>query len=93
MHITILGKRWELKITSKLSRDCRGECEPPHSQRKEIRIRSTLQHREFLEVVTHELLHASDWSKDEEWVTRVAEDISRILWKLGYRRKGHDEDA
>lgn len=91
MHITILGKRWELKITSKLSRDCRGECEPPDSVKKEIRIRSTLKGREFLEVLMHEILHAADWSKDESWVERVADDMSAILWKMGYRRKGHDD--
>ena len=86
MQITILGKRWELKITSHLSRDCRGECEPPDSPRKEIRIRKSLKGREFLEITLHEILHAADWSKDEEWIEQVADDISKVLWKLGYRR-------
>ena len=69
----------------------RGECEPPESKRKEIRVRSTLRGEERLEVVLHECLHAADWHKDEEWVERLAVDLAKILWKLGYRREGYGE--
>lgn len=89
MRVSILGKHWNLKITSKLSRDCRGECEPPDSARKEIRIRSSLQGEELMEVVAHEVLHAADWHKDEAWVAQVAADLAKILTKLGFR-KGHE---
>jgi hypothetical protein len=92
VQITILGKRWNLKITSKLSRDCRGECEPPDSARKEIRIRSSLKGEELLEVICHETLHAADWHKDESWVTQVAADLAKILTKVGFR-KGTDDGA
>lgn len=85
MQITILGKRWNLRFTGRLHHAWRGECEPPDSPRKEIRVRSTLEGRERLEVVLHEVLHAADWTKDENWIEEFADDLAKILWKLGYR--------
>lgn len=41
-----------------------------------------------LAILLHECLHASDWSKTEKVVDRTAVDISSLLWRLGYRRKG-----
>lgn len=92
MHITILGKRWELRfVDGRTMPDALGACEPPDSTRKEIRIRKNLKGKELLDVTIHECLHAADWSKDEEdWVAPVATDIAAVLWRMGYRRKGHD---
>lgn len=92
MHITILGKRWELKfLDGRKMPDALGACEPPDSPRKEIRVRKNLAGVQALDVLIHETLHAADWTKDEEWVEQVATDIAKMLWKLGYRRKGHDD--
>ncbi len=93
MHITILGKRWELKfVDGRKMPDALGACEPPDSPRKEIRVRQNLRGKLQLDTLIHEMLHAADWSKDEhDWITPVAADIASVLWKLGYRRKGHDE--
>lgn len=92
MQITILGKRWELKfLDGRKMPDALGACEPPDSPRKEIRVRKNLQGVEMLDTLIHEMLHSADWTKDEhDWIQPVAEDIARTLWKLGYRRKGHD---
>lgn len=93
MHITILGKRWELKhVDARTMPTALGACEAPGSPHKEIRIRKNLHGKEHLDVCIHEMLHAADWSKDEnDWIAPVASDIASALWRLGYRRKGHDE--
>lgn len=95
MHITILGKRWELKfVDARTMPDALGACESPDSPRKEIRVRKNLRGKEMLDVLIHEMLHASDWTKDElDYVAPVATNIAKVLWRLGYRRKGHDDDG
>lgn len=40
-----------------------------------------------LETLLHECLHAEVWAKTEEVVDRASYDITRLLWRLGYRRK------
>ena len=57
-----------------------------HVKNKEIRIKKNLSEREELEVTVHELLHAVEWSKDEEWVEQSGVEIAEALWKLGWRR-------
>lgn len=42
--------------------------------------------RERLDTFSHETLHTSLPSLSEAEVCRVAGDISRVLWKAGYRR-------
>lgn len=42
--------------------------------------------RNILDTTIHEALHACDWDKSEKKVERTAKDISRFLWRLGYRR-------
>lgn len=42
--------------------------------------------QELLDTIIHELLHGADTSKAEWWIKRTARDISKTLWRLGYRR-------
>ena len=42
--------------------------------------------RADLIVLLHECLHASEWSTSEKAVDRTAEDIGKLLWRLGFRR-------
>lgn len=93
MRVRIFGKHYRLVFTRELPENRRGDCDPPHVKGKKIRIRKGLNEEETLEVLVHEALHAADWHRDEEWVTIVAQDISKILWKLGYRRAGVEDDA
>lgn len=88
MQITILGKRWKLKLVDgRKMPTSLGECEPPDSPRKEIRVRKNLRGLEMLDTCIHEMLHAADWTKDEDdWIAPVATDIAKALWKLGFRR-------
>lgn len=86
MHVTILGRRYRFRFTRALERGTAGECDEPSRRGKEIRIRDGLSPEATLDTVVHEVLHAADWHKDEAWVEQVASDLTRILWRLGYRR-------
>lgn len=97
MLITILGKRWRLELVPARElpqtdgrRDCDGFCSDPNTPGKTIRIYDKLNDERTLTVLIHEALHASDWTKSEEWVEEVAEDIARAATKLGFTRKGTD---
>ena len=83
MRVEVTGKRYDLVFTHLHVN--RGECDPPTKANKQIRIRKNLPPFEKLEVIVHELLHAADWHKDEDWVELAALDIARVLWALGYR--------
>lgn len=74
---------WEYREVPNL--DDRGNIDSPNIKGKEVRIRSTLKDEEKLEVIIHELLHGCGWWLDEEWIEMTALDVSRILWRLGYR--------
>ena len=87
MRIKVGNKYWNL-VFIELDENTGGECESPDTKGKEIRISTDLQREEELEVVIHELLHASDWSKDEEWVEEIAQDISNVLMRLGWKKDG-----
>lgn len=39
-----------------------------------------------LNVIVHEAIHLSDWSLPEAKVKEMADFISPIVWKAGYRR-------
>lgn len=86
MRIDVLGKRWRLRFAPNLKN--RGDCDDPSISNKEIRISSSLVGEEKLEVLVHELVHASNWHLDEKFVAQLAEDLARILWRLGYRQHG-----
>ena len=84
MMLTIMGKRWTLR-RARIKEH--GECDGPHISGKEIRVRAGLKGRAELETYIHEMLHAADWMKDEEWVQQTGHDLARALWRLGYRRE------
>lgn len=84
MFLTVAHKRYELLFTPKLP--CFGICSPPDDSGKKIEIRASLKGQALLSTLLHELLHAADWTKDEEWIDQTGEDLARALWRLGYRR-------
>lgn len=85
LTVTINGKRWKLLYDGRIGNDKDGYCTPPNKPGRTIAIRSTLSGEQRLETELHEMLHAADWTKDEEWVRAVGHDIAKILWRLGYR--------
>ena len=52
---------------------------------RRVLINEQLKNRQRLEVEIHEALHQAFYDLDESVVLEVGKDISRILWKLGYR--------
>lgn len=55
---------------------------------RRVLINQQLAGRQRLEVEIHEALHQAFYDLDESVVLEVGKDISRILWKLGYRLPG-----
>jgi hypothetical protein len=88
MRLRLGGKYWTLRFCA--LRKHKGECDAPSVKNKQIRIKTNLSEREELEVLIHELLHAVEWMKDEEWVERSGVEISAALWKLGWRKVGEE---
>ena len=43
--------------------------------------------RDLIDTVIHEALHASRKDLSERAVSRLAGDVSTVMWSLGYRRK------
>lgn len=87
MRVRILGKMWDVFFVPRreLSRSVDGECTPPTTPGKSIKVALNLTGERKLDVLIHEMLHAADWHKDEAWVEQVASDIARALWRMGYR--------
>ena len=87
MRIRILRRMWEVLFVSRRDMPTNdGECLiPPAARCKTIRVYNALTGERKLDVIIHEMLHAADWHKDEEWVESVASDIARALWRMGYR--------
>ena len=83
MQITINGKRWQL-VRSRLKNDD-GQCDPPDWPNKAIRIDKRLKGLHKLDTEIHEMLHAGQWNLDEEFVEKLAGDIARALYRMGYR--------
>ena len=51
-----------------------------------IRIRKGLDEKTELDTLIHEALHASDWSKSEEWIEETAKEVANLLWGMGWRK-------
>lgn len=75
----ILGKRWRLKL-SRLRGDKHGYCDPPNKRSKTITLDTTPRRKwRVVEDIIHEVMHAGDWYKDEEWVAEFCRDLAHIL--------------
>jgi hypothetical protein len=91
MQVTIRGKKWKVLFTQ-LPRGTDGECDHPATPGKEIRISTRLSEEDTLETIVHEVLHAADFDKSEEWADDVGRNLARLLWRLGYRKTGVEND-
>lgn len=84
MHVkshTFRGRRWRV-LWETIRGNAVGYAEKPiHT----LIIDPRYCERELLETIVHESLHACLWDLDEEAITATASDISRLLWRLGYR--------
>ena len=81
------GKRF----TIDLDPDMAGCCDHPEGKGlPSIIVLSDMDTKQGLEHLIHESLHACRWSKHEEDVHETADDIARLLWRLGFRRTVND---
>jgi hypothetical protein len=91
MHITVNGKRWKLEFVPprELRHTRGGIIDGPTIPNKRMLLSRALKRHpaRLMEITIHELLHASAWSMDEEWVAQTAKDISRVLTNLGFTRE------
>lgn len=78
-----IRKRWWKLLRGRMSHEDDGQCYPAS---REIIIRSNLRGERELDVLIHELLHASYGDLDEGAVEEAASDIARVLWREGYRK-------
>lgn len=87
MRVTILGRRWNLKFVPRLRRRGHaGITTSPNLPNPTMTIESG--HRPIVELETllHEMQHAGDWTKDEDFVREFSKDVAKILWRLGWRK-------
>ena len=90
MRVHCNGRYWRLEF----ARDPRmadgkpadGLCDSPDSQSKRILLRNSLKKNpeRLLSVVFHELLHASGWNLDEDFVESYCSEAARVAIALGF---------
>lgn len=89
MRFRLLGDWWRFSAQPEVIHDSgeavRGQCD---RDGRSIEVESGLREQEALEVTLHELMHATNWLAGEKVVTEAAKDMSRLLWRLGWRRSG-----
>lgn len=71
------------RVTKDMNEDDAGICHK-RGGRFFVSVRPGLPPRKRLEVIIHEILHAADWSKDEEWVEDTGRDLAGALHAIGY---------
>lgn len=90
---TFNGVRYKIDVSGNTA----GSCDAPTKKRRakdtpEICLTEGLpcgnskKAKNGLKYLMHESIHAEDWDMPENKVERIAEDITRLLWRLDYRR-------
>jgi hypothetical protein len=84
MRVRLGGKYWRLRFSA--IKDYGDITDPGKAEGRLIRIGSWQSEEEQLDTIIHEALHASLPLLDESAVHATANDLSRLLWRLRYRR-------
>lgn len=77
---TFCGKKYDIHVGEKLD----GFTDTDNHYG--LVVERDLKSRVGLETTIHEALHACSWSTPEDKVEKIAYDIARFLWRLGYRK-------
>jgi hypothetical protein len=85
--VSLRGKRYKIQKTGKISSNLWAYCTDPKFTNRLIKIHKILENYEELETLIHEMLHACFWDLDEEVISEVGRDLSKALWKMGYRKQ------
>ena len=101
MRVRILGRYWTCSFTPLRRQRFDGHYVDglTDATARTIQIESRLKGQRELEAIIHEFIHACDQCCDasvpfihsEEYVTAQANDLTRLLWRLGYRRHGNTD--
>jgi len=86
MRVRLGGKYWTLRFSPNL-RDYGDMTDPGKAKGRLIRIGTWQGEQDTLDSIIHEALHAARPELEERAVHVTANDLSRLLWALGYRRK------
>ena len=79
---TFCGVKYDIDLET-----CRGYCDNPKGGRPTIYApQDEGSEYQRLYVAVHESMHGCDWNKPEAWVTEASKDITRFLFRLGYRK-------
>ena len=87
MRVRLRDKYFRLEF-ERLPPDADGLCD---FHGRSIKVRKSLRGERQLEVIIHELLHGCHWDLDEQAITETAEDLARVLYRLGYRKTTEPE--
>ena len=79
---TIRGVKYRVDIDSELH----GFATVNGNVEREINVSAHLPPRQFLDALLHEGMHACFPAAPEQEIDRAATDLSRLLWRAGFRR-------
>jgi hypothetical protein len=85
MRVRLGNRYWSLRFSGNL-KDFGSMQDGGTAESRIIRIGTWQGEQDTLDTVIHEALHASLPLLDETAVHETANDLSRLLWRLGYRR-------
>lgn len=95
--VVIGNKRWKfvrrpIKAKSESGHPVFGLCDPPDAPNKTITVEKRLRGKLEMDTTIHEVVHAALWEVlAEEFVERMATDITNVLWRMGYRKPPEHE--
>lgn len=81
------GKRYKILFKKRVKNNIIGLCDCPNDPDKAITIQRGLDEYNELQTIIHEGLHACFWDIDEEAIIETSRDMSKLLWRLGYRKE------
>ena len=90
-QVTICGNNATLQIGGKVKPDRHGDCDPPVSKPRMVRIRGSYRGYEFLETLIHELTHLAGWHIAEDWVQQFATDLATVMTEPEIEERIHAE--
>ena len=87
MRVRLGGKYWTLRFAPNL-KDYGDMVDPGRADGRLNRVGTGQGEQDTLDTIIHEALHCSRPELDEAAVDATARDLSRLLWRLGYRQTG-----
>ena len=87
MRVRLGGKYWTLKFSPNL-KDYGNMEDPGKAAGRILRVATWQGEQDRMDTTLHEAIHCCRPELDEQAVTDLANDLSRLLWRLGYRRSG-----